>query len=448
MGHALNGEVAYILKGFPRLSETFIANEIHLLESLGLRLRLYSIKPGERAQAHGVVERIAAPLVELPDTTSMSGKSFSAWWSENWSAFAHAHRAVWTAHPLRYARALLSALRMTWNYRSGPIDGLRTVVLKEFLQAGYIANDLLCQPRVGHLHAHFCHGATTVAYFVSRLCNVPFSFTAHAKDIYLEKLNPGDMLHQKMRAARFVVTCTGANRTHLTEVAAGVAPVHCIYHGQDLDLFRPQPRSGVAGKPVILSVGRLVEKKGFDYLVQACAILRDQGRDFECHIYGGRDDHATVIDALIDQLDLRNVVHLKGSVTQEALRQIYQDATLFALPCLVVDNGDRDGIPNVLVEAMAMELPVVSTAISGIPELVADGTDGLLVEEKAASAMASAMSRILDDPAFGRRLGIAARDKVCTGFDSKRTTVALKNLLAGCLEQQASATHVCCAPEF
>ena len=179
-------------------------------------------------------------------------------------------------------------------------------------------------------------------------------------------------------------------------------------------------------------------------MVRACAILRDRGVKFNCRIVGGADKYALVIKQLIADLDLQDLVSLPGAVTQEQLRGIYQQGSVFALPCLVVDNGDRDGIPNVLVEAMAMEMPVISTDISGIPELIQDQINGLLVPEKNAAAMADAIERLLKDQALRQRLGQAARQTVCRDFNSRHTTVALKNLFDTCLAGQLVEAHVCC----
>ncbi|WP_020482008.1 glycosyltransferase [Methylomonas sp. MK1] len=445
--HGSRAQVAYILKGFPRTSETFITNEIHLLETLGLELSIFSIKQLEGQKHHAVVDAIRAPVTYLPQASDLTGHSFLTWLSENLPKFAPSHGRLLLKRPVAYLGGLLECLGMSLKYRSGRLEWPRTVFIKEFLQAGYIAEAVLQNPAIRHLHAHFCHGATTIVMLASRISGLPFSFTAHAKDIYLKELNPGDLLQIKMRRAKFAVTCTGANQEHLDACKGSNIDVHRIYHGLDTDLFVPEPRKQALSEqiPTILSVGRLVEKKGFDYLVRACAILRDRGVRFNCRIVGGADKYAQVIQQLISDLDLQDIVSLPGAVTQEELRGIYQQGSVFALPCLVVDNGDRDGIPNVLVEAMAMEMPVISSDISGIPELIQDQVNGLLVPEKNAQAMADAIQSLLDDQALRLRLGQAARQTVCRDFNSRHTTVALKNLFDACLQGQTVEAHVCCA---
>jgi glycosyltransferase involved in cell wall biosynthesis len=334
---------------------------------------------------------------------------------------------------------------MLWlclRFRKGVFAWPRKVFFKEFLQAGYIAEQVLAASTIRHLHAHFAHGATTIAMLASRLTGLPFSFTAHAKDIYLAELNPGHLLTTKLRRARFVVTCTEANKTYL-QAHLRTTPIHVIYHGLDTALFKPAFPRTTPAKPMILSVGRMVEKKGFNYLLAACRRLKDSGYDFQCRIIGGADKHTPVIEALIEQLQLSDIVTLQPAVTQEELASIYNQATLFALPCQIIDNGDRDGIPNVLVEAMAMELPVVSTNISGIPELVEHRHNGLLVEQKSAAALASAMSELLNNPGLRKRLGLAARERVCRLFDARTNTTSLKTLFTNAVGAPAS-----CGQEF
>ena len=431
------GEIAYVIKGFPRLSETFIANEIHLLESMGMKLRLYSVKRGE-TMVHDVVGRIKAPLAYLPETTSLSDSSLFGWLSQNLPAYAAAQRQVFARRPLAYVKTLAKALAMTWKYRDGAVTGLRTMFIKEFLQAAHIAAQVLDAPAVRHLHGHFCHGATTVTWFASKLTGLPFSFTAHAKDIYQEDLNPGDLLSRKMRAARFVATCTGANYQHLVARHPQCKVVHTVYHGLDTDYFSPQTDPTSPDLPTILSVGRFVEKKGFAYLVEACAKLKDMGVGFRCVIVGEKCDQSARIAAMVAELGLGDSVSLRGPMTQQELRKIYRQATLFALPCLVTEDGDRDGIPNVLAEAMAMGVPVVSTPISGIPEMVRNGIEGLLVPQKDSQALANAIAKLINEPALRANLARAAREQICHCFDSRKTTQQLMDLFLVAMQSSAA----------
>lgn len=421
-----NAEVGYILKGYPRTSETFITNEIYLLEQSGLKLSIFSIKRLEGQKSHGVVGRISAAVTYLPETTPSAESGLIAWLRRNIPKYGASHWSLFQRRPAAYLLTLFEALRMRLKYR-------RRAFIKEFLQAGFVASEVVASGRIRHLHAHFCHTSATVAMLAARLAGVPFSFTAHAKDIYRDDMNPGDLLTVKLQRARFAVTCTRANQKYLDRLRPPQTPLHAIYHGLDLSLFAGvSAASGgeriVGAQPLILSVGRMVEKKGFTYLVEACRLLRDRGYEFNCRIVGGADAHAQTIKSLIAQLELEEIVTLHAAVTQEELRRIYEQATVFALPCQVTDDGDRDGIPNVLVEAMAMELPVVSTDISGIPELVEDRANGLLVPQKDAPALAAAIEELLNDAALRQRLGKAARVTVCRDFDAKQNILSLRKL--------------------
>ncbi|HRW06731.1 MAG TPA: glycosyltransferase family 4 protein [Caldilineaceae bacterium] len=440
-------KIVYILKGYPRLSETFIINEIYLLEQMGVTLRIFSLKGGEGQKSHAVVDKIQASVTYLPKTKSVTATPFMRWLATHLPKFAAAHSRLIRRRPQAYLRALSYAifgLSLQCSLQSG--IRFKKSFIKEFLQAGTIAEAILAEKSVGHLHGHFCHGATTVTMLVSHMTGIPFSFTAHAKDIYLPDLNPNGLLATKLAAAEFVATCTDANRRHLEALYPGGAPIHTIYHGLDTTKFAPVDRTADGAKiPVILSVGRFVEKKGFPYLVEACRLLRDRGHIFHCRIVGQPDEQSALITKLIDEGDLGTCVSVQGGVTQEELRRIYHESTIFALPCFVVDNGDRDGIPNVLAEAMATALPVVSTNISGIPEIVSDGVNGLLVPQKDATALANALERLLTDPALRGALGHAACTTIRDLFDSWQTTVALRQLfleqLAKVQEQATVDTH-------
>jgi glycosyltransferase involved in cell wall biosynthesis len=437
--------VAYVMNGFPRLSETFIVHEIHQLERLGMTLRLYSVKNEKEAMVHPVVASIQAPLTYLPAAASLSGMALLPWLVDNLPTFWRAHRAVATHHPLRWMGALGTAVALGWRHRGRDEQGrtrLRKVFIKEFLQAGEIAADILRNNEVGHLHGHFCHGVATITWFVSRMTGIGYSFTAHAKDIYQAELNPGKLLERKMDGARFVATCTCTNAQVLRARHPRPNEVHAIYHGLDTDFFSPpapRPQRDLSLPPLILSVGRFVEKKGFDQLIEACARLRDTGVAFACIIVGESGSAYKAIRHLIDKRHLNNQVRLMGAVTQDGLRAIYARAHVFALPCQVMDDGDRDGFPNVLAEAMAMGVPLVSTRISGIPELIDDGVHGLLVNPRDPDGLAQALQRVLEDTELRESLVRMGRQRICERFDSRRTTVALRDLFVAQLEDTSLA---------
>ena len=431
--------VAYVMNGFPRLSETFIAHEIHQLERLGQSLRLFSVKREREPLVHPVVGAIRAPLIYLPQASSLSGTSLLTWLRANVGTFWPAHAALLKQRPLAWLHTAASALALAVQHRPS-VFTLRKVFIKEFVQAGWIADAVRRDRAITHLHGHFCHGVATITWFASRLSGLPFSFTAHAKDIYQPELNPGRLLERKLGAARFVATCTCANAGVLRARHPRPDEVHAIYHGLDTEWFSPRPVETVDDKPLVLAVGRLVEKKGFDQLVAACALLKQRGASLRCLIVGEDGDAGAALRAQIVALDVADVVQLQGAVAQDELREIYRGAHAFALPCLITADGDRDGFPNVLAEAMAMGVPVVTTAISGIPEMIDDGMHGLLVEGDAAS-LATAIERLLADTALHTHLARAARERICERFDSRHTTLALRDLF---LQQHAPSAVALC----
>ena len=439
--------IGYVLKGFPRRSEAFISNEIALLERMGLRLRLFSAFQGDSARAEPRVQAIASPLTYLPERNEAKDGGFLPWLIANLPRYLPSHLQVLRTAPRRYLRTLFEALRLSFHCRSGTFLWPKKVFYKDFLRSGFIACRVTQAGDIAHLHAHFCHGSTTMVMFASMLTGLPFSFTAHAKDLYLPKLNPGDLLQIKLRRAKFVVTCTGTNKQYLEEACPDGAPVHTIYHGVDTGRFQPAPRHH-QGIPEILSVGRFVEKKGFPVLVDACRIVRDHGHRFHCRILGEPDEQIEVVQNLIRRFSLEQYVSILPGVSQDRLSAVYQTATLFALPCQVVGNGDRDGIPNVLAEAMASAIPVISTAVSGIPELIEHRRNGLLVPPRDAEALAKAMEELMQDPRLRDTLALAGRESVCRMFDSGVTTARLFQLFhrevfgagADCEDRHAS----CC----
>ncbi len=409
MNAPLGTTVGYLPKGWPRISETFIINEILQLEQLGLDIRIYPLKRPVGDARQSSVREVRAPVRYLPEKIVLS-----------LPMLLPVHLWLCLRRPRAYGRTLRYTLSRCVRQRS-------TSTLRRFFQAGWLAGWVLRGTSIRHFHAHFCHGPATVAMFMKWLTGTPFSFTAHAKDIYLTE---ADILRDKMREAEFVVTCTDFNRRYLDKIGGDVVPVHLIYHGLELSRFTraahdhigPIAAYGEGGRlPLVLAVGRLVEKKGFDTLIRACAGLRDRGLRFRCLIYG-EGEQRPALSRLVESLDLDGVVEMPGAVLQEELVEVYRQATVFALPCQVLDNGDRDGLPNVLVEAMAMEVPAVSTAVSGVPELIEDGVNGFLVPSRDPQALSEKIESLLRDAGLRARFAQHGRHKVLAAFDLQRNT--------------------------
>jgi len=388
-----------VLKGYPRISETFISNEIELLEQKGAAIHIFSMRQPRESFAHPSIGRIRAKADYLPETLLSPLPLF----------LYHSGRLA-ARQPRAFAEAWTLAVRRFARSR-------RLATFKHLFQAAYIVDRLLPGQPVTHLHAHFAHSPTSVAFFASRLAGLPFSFTAHAKDIYTSR---PDQLADKIKAARFVVTCTQANKRHLASLApAAAGKIHCIYHGIDLSLFannaperRPTPPHD------ILTVARLTAKKGIPTVLKALALLRDQGLAFSYTLIGDGDDRRHVL-ALIQTLSLADRVHVLGTRPHPVVLDHYRRADVFVLGCEVAPNGDRDGIPNVIAESLAMGVPVVATRVSALPEIIGDAAGGLLVPPKDPQAMAHALRQLLEDEELRRRLIIRGKQRVHRLFDNR-----------------------------
>jgi glycosyltransferase involved in cell wall biosynthesis len=395
--------IGYILKMYPRFSETFILNEILELERQGVCLQIFSLKKPDDGRFHADIARVQAPVTYLPGSLLFAARTFFS-----------AHRRVFRWNRRRYLRALALMLkRRSWR------------AFKRFGQAGYLLPQLR-QAGIEHVHAHFASSAASVAYYLAELGGPTYSFTAHAKDIFSDDVVE-DVLIRKLRAARFTVTISDFNQSHLQPLA-GATPVYRIYNGLDLQRFTP---NGVHPEepPLILAVGRLVEKKGFDDLVRACALLRDAGRPFRCRIVGKGQEEAK-LRALIDDLGLSAMVELVGPLPREDLIHLYPRASLVVAPCVIGEDGNRDGLPTVLIEAMAVGVPVISTDVTAIPELVKNGQTGLLVSQHDPIGLADAISSALDDPEQSRIWAANARPRIVEQFDIVANVTQLKGLFS------------------
>jgi glycosyltransferase involved in cell wall biosynthesis len=281
---------------------------------------------------------------------------------------------------------------------------------------------------VTYVHSHFASHPTSIARVVYLLTGIPYSFSAHAYDIWHDRL----LLREKLREAKFVACCSACGKSELIKQGdvADAQKVRLIHHGIDTRRFKP-----AAQRPhpdnLILAVGRFESVKGFPLLVEACACLKQMGVPFKCCIVGDGDDKA-LAESLIRKHHLEDLVRLPGSVPQEQILEYYQRAAVFALPCIPSPDGRHDGIPNVVIEAMATGLPVVSTTIGGVPEVIDHGLTGFLVAPGDAKQLAEQLRAVLDDSSLRQRIGKAARDKVMEHFDNRVTIAPLVELL--CME--------------
>jgi glycosyltransferase involved in cell wall biosynthesis len=399
-------KIVYIIGTFPSLTMTFIDREVRTLRQWGVDLQVVSV----RKPAPGMPLSLEQRQLQQGVLYLLPVK----WWS---LILGNLYFALFRFRV--YVQTLFYlATRPHPDLRS------RWMTWLHFAEGVYAAH-LLRKRSFDQLHAHFADRAATVALVASRLLGIPYSLTAHANDIYVKPV----LLCEKMSEARFVTTCTRYNYTHLLRLMGeGFGnKLHLVYHGLDLTRYRLVSSFSTRDRPLLLSVGRLTEKKGFAYLIDACGHLKNQGYDFECHIIG-EGPLRPELEQQIDRLRLQDRVTLCGALAHEAVVDKYREATLFVLPCIVAEDGDRDGIPNVLIEAMAMQLPVVSTYHSSIPELVEDGTSGFLVPPKDKEALAEALVRLLDNRALCTELGQNGREKVLKDFDLDKNAKHMFNL--------------------
>ncbi len=373
--------IAFVLKGYPRLSESFIAQEIHALERRGLDIRIVSLRHPTDRYRHPVHGEIRAPILYLPE---------------------YLRHAPW-----RVLRGWRAARRLP-GYAQARRAFLRDLArdptpnrVRRFGQAVVLATELAAD--IGHLHAHFLHTPASVTRYAALLRGLPWTVSAHAKDIWT---TPEWEKREKLAECRWIVTCTATGRDHL----AALAPpgrVAMVYHGLDFARFPPYadadpPRDGsMAARPVrILSVGRAVAKKGYDDLLAALALLPHELHWRFTHI--GAGTLLAELRARAARLGLAGRIEWRGALPQEAVLEAYRDADIFVLASRISADGDRDGLPNVLMEAQSQGLVCLATSTPGICELIEDGTSGVLVPPRSPPDLAAALARLIGDPA-GRR---------------------------------------------
>jgi len=383
--------VVYIVRSWPRLSQTFIVNEVLALERRGVPLDIVSLVRSEETVVQPQVADVRAPISYL-DEPEPRGRL---------------HRSVFAAAPGRYLSALALVLR-----RPGLAAGYGDCsALECFNHAVWVAAHIR-MTRATHVHAHFAHDPALVGMLAAWLAGVPFSFTGHARDLYQI---PARSLAARAERATTLVTCCEANVSFIRDTVPGGTriPVQVVHHGVDLDRFSPAAGRDDGRVPALVSVGRLVEKKGFDDLLRALARI---DAPFSLRIYGDGPLHDELV-RLRDELGLADRVDFLGGRDSDEIVAALTGADAFVLTPTTTEDGDRDGIPNVLVEAMACGLPVVTTTAGGITELVDHDVNGLLSDPEDVVAIAGSIGEVLADPEQRRRLGAAGRRAVEADYD-------------------------------
>jgi glycosyltransferase involved in cell wall biosynthesis len=410
----------YLVRSWPRLSQTFVVNEILAQERLGTRLELYSLAHSGEGLVQPQVHAVEAAVHYLDEPRRHRRR-----------AALRDHGLVARSGPLAYVTTLaLAAARPRLARGYATLSTIGCFAAAVGLSAA-VHRARLSEAPIEHLHAHFAHDPALVALLTSRLTGVPYSFTAHARDLYQI---PITSLRARARDAVAVVTCCAANVDYLRSVLPPeLHPrLRLIHHGVELDRFVPAPRPA-SGPPVeIVSVGRLVEKKGFPDLLRACQELKSApaAAPFRLRVYGDGPMRAE-LSALRDRLGLHDEVELAGERDGEEVLRAYQEADIFALtPCVTAD-GDRDGVPNVIVEAMACGLPVVTTDAGGIGEAVQHDVNGLVATQRDVATLARYLAQLVTDVTRRRALGDAGRRLVEERFDVRSAARQLAVVFAG-----------------
>ncbi|WP_392479549.1 glycosyltransferase [Nostoc sp. C110] len=399
--------IGYILKRYPRYSETFVVNEILAHEAAGLDIEIFALRPPCDTHFQNIISQVRA-------TVNYIRKPIQGRMSESLNSLTPTAASYFWAE-LQEASKVIPDFWPKLAYAQG--EQASTVY-----QAAWLAREARLKG-ITHFHAHFGTVATSVARLASHFTGIPYTFTAHAKDIFHESVEFEDM-QRKLKDAATVVTVSDYNLNYLQKTYGAAAKrVQRIYNG--LDLRQLQYSSPADRPPLIISVSRLIEKKGLSILIDACAILKRINCDFQCQIVG-TGSLEPILQQKIQNLGLQSIVEIIGPRPQNDVFYLMQQAAVFAAPYIIGQDGNRDGLPTVLLEAMALGTPCVSTDVTGIPELVRDRQTGLIVPQHDAEQLAIALQQLLTNPALRVKLSTQARQLIESEFDIHRNSAALR----------------------
>ncbi|MEK6677081.1 MAG: glycosyltransferase family 4 protein [Planctomycetota bacterium] len=398
-----NPRIGYLLRMYPRFSQTFVVNEILEVERQGVDLCIASMRKPDEGMFHESIARVKARAYYLPETVVGEG-----------AGHLKAHWGLLRSAPAKYLRTL------------GSVVTRKSIGRLEWLQAAHLLR-WAKKHRVEHVHVHFGTEEATLALLASRLGGLSYSLTLHAFDIFRDNVDRR-LLAEKINGSRFAVTVCESNRRFLVESVPGVNPekVRVNYNGIDLAWFKAseEPREPMS----IFTVGRFIEKKGFLHLIQAVGHLRNEGVSVTCRLAGeGREKEQLVSE--VKRLDLKKQVQFLGPLPQSVVGEWMRRSACFALPCIQAKDGNVDALPTVLLESLACGCPSVSTRLSGVPEIIADGESGLLVEPGDSKALAAAIRRVLLEPELAARLSRQGRQRAEERFDVTRNVGVFRGWL-------------------
>lgn len=397
---------AYLFERFPSFSQTFCVREVEAMHGRGLEFPVFSIRKPAGEPVQDYFSDIG-PIYFLPekfDTVLASDTNFR-----------------------RSARRALESLRALWGCEEQ----------KRRIYEALWLGPMLREAGIRHIHVHFAGSAARTAFWLKRLFGVEYSITAHANDIFRDE--PPERLAQMFRAAVVVVTVSEFSLRYLRTKYPSHDEKFCrVFNGIEVDRF--QTSSFPDGRPLILSVGRYIPKKGFCTLVEACSRL--EGKDFECQIIG----NGPLEESLKEQAALLGVdqrVSITGPKAEGEIKRLFERSRMFVLSCTRAEDGAMDNLPTVIMEAMAAGLPVVSTDVAAVSEMIADEETGFIVPERDSGALAQKMACLLENPELARAMGMRARERCRDLFDLDRTSAALCEILTehGALPSRRAEIH-------
>lgn len=390
-------KIMYIVSVFPGTSTTFILNEMIKLRESGYELEVISLrKPKKEISQNG--SEIFKNIYYVPHIKNKKSELLG---------LIRGNINCFIKHPLKY---LKESFKVAFE--------MKMALYYDFARAACIVSSSDFN-KISHIHAQFAHSPTTVAYYVNKLTNMKYSFTSHAVDIFTKE---SFLLERKLLNSDFSVTISEFNRNYINNMLNNkrlASKLYVIRCGIDISKFKRTVSENERRKDrkiKIMSVGRFVEKKGFTYLISAIKELVDRKLEVTCTIIGGGPLYNEIKDQ-VNILNLSDYINMPGAQSSEEVRMQLEDSDIFVLPCVTANNGDMDGIPVSLMEAMALEIPVISTKVSGIPELIIDEENGLLVAEKSASELANAIYKMVMDEKLRKDYGTKGRQIVMEKYD-------------------------------
>ena len=400
-------KIAYLMNYFPYLTETFIHREIDLLSNEGINFKIYSIRKPELSE-------VSAENLKWYENTDYLLPI-------NLGYLLKCHLKLFFRTPFRYTASLTKMLTETHHRFK---DRIRSLM---HFGEGVVFADMALKDRISHIHAHYASQPSSVARVIYLLTKIPYSFTAHAHDIWYDQL----MIPEKLKEATFAICCSKVGKKRLIRQAKEDVSkkVYVVYHGLDVRKFIPPKSDARREKNLILSIGSLGPTKGFPDLIKACAIIRDRNITLQCIIIG-EGNLRSELEALVRAYDLKGQVKLIGALPQERLTEYFHKASVFVLPCVTTSDDNHDGLPNVLMEAMATGLPVITTSNTAQVELIENEKHGLLVTQQSPIEIANAIERLFKDNVLWKSLQLHGRSRVENDFDSHKTIKPLISIFA------------------